>query len=135
MDEQEIDDRLAQAFGSQVNKWFFAKVAGVSRENWDGVARAAVIEECEEGDLLELVREPDNSYDSNAVMVLRRPDGAQLGYLDQRAAAEVSQDTGRGRFIWLAILAHHNFHPDTNAVVGATIALARLPILPEDFQS
>ncbi|MBI2296882.1 MAG: HIRAN domain-containing protein [Betaproteobacteria bacterium] len=46
------------------------------------------------GDRLELVREPDNPYDANAVRVVWR--GHMLGYLPQRDNAAVARQLDRG---------------------------------------
>jgi hypothetical protein len=46
------------------------------------------------GDRLELVREPDNPYDANAVRVERR--GVRLGYVPRRDNAAVARQMDRG---------------------------------------
>ena len=46
------------------------------------------------GDRLELVREPDNPYDANAVRIEWR--GRQLGYLPRRDNAAVARQLDRG---------------------------------------
>lgn len=133
MDEQEVDAALEGAFGSDLDLWFYSKIVGVKRHNWDGIARVQIIEDCAEGEALHLVPEPDNEFDLNAIMVLRHPDGAQLGYLDRHAAEQVARDRD-GSYFWLAILTHHNRHPETDVVVGANIAVVRLRFLPDDSE-
>ena len=55
---------------------------------------AAVWPELREGDALELVREPDNPHDANAVRVEWR--GRKLGYVPRRENAAVAWGLDRG---------------------------------------
>jgi hypothetical protein len=59
---------------------FFQQVHGVTFKNDDGSSRQRIIKECSVGEVIELVPEPDNRYDSDAVKVCRQ-NGGQLGYL------------------------------------------------------
>jgi hypothetical protein len=61
---------------------FFTKVAGVTFEG-----RQRIIARCSDGELLKLVREPDNRYDKGAIKVMRL-NGQQIGY--------ISHDVSRG---------------------------------------
>ena len=63
---------------------FYTKVAGISYGN-----RQRIVSRCEVGEPLQLMREPDNPKDSNAVKVCRLS-GEQLGYLNRELAAEIS---------------------------------------------
>ena len=75
---------------------FFTKIAGVSHENSDGTSRQSVIKRCRPGDVLRLVREPNNPHDANAVKVLRR-NGEQLGYLPRHVVMTgLARDIDRG---------------------------------------
>lgn len=56
-----------------------------ARESWD---------EMKVGDALELVREPDNAHDPDAVRVLWR--GRMLGYVPKRENAHVARQLDRG---------------------------------------
>jgi hypothetical protein len=64
---------------------FFTKIAGVSRDNRQSVIRYRLTEE----DNLQLVREPNNPVDGNAVMVQTEA-GEMLGYLNSERASEVA---------------------------------------------
>jgi hypothetical protein len=64
---------------------FFTKVAGVTHANDDGSSRQVIIRECRAGESLDLVREPENRYDSGAIKVMRR-NGQQLGYIPQHVS-------------------------------------------------
>ncbi|MFY9316906.1 MAG: HIRAN domain-containing protein [Burkholderiales bacterium] len=57
-------------------------------------AAAAVWPELREGDALELVREPDNPHDANAVRVDWR--GRKLGYVPRRENAAIAWSLDRG---------------------------------------
>lgn len=66
-----------------------SKVVGVSKVNDDGSSRQEIIKrEVLEEDHLMLKGEPDNAYDSNAVMVLSKF-GNQIGYLKKELAEKV----------------------------------------------
>jgi hypothetical protein len=75
---------------------FFTKIAGVSHRNSNRTSRQAIIGRCHVGEDLQLVREPDNSFDSNAIKVLRS-NGEQLGYIPaSNAASGLSRQLDRG---------------------------------------
>jgi HIRAN domain. len=73
---------------SRVTKTFFTKVAGVTKRNRDGEPRQDLINNCRIGEPVELVPEPDNRYDRNAVAVYVR--GDQIGYLSAGVAASLA---------------------------------------------
>jgi hypothetical protein len=60
---------------------FTVNVAGITKRNKDGTSREEIALTCHYGQRVLLVREPDNRYDPNAVMILTE-DGRQLGYVD-----------------------------------------------------
>jgi hypothetical protein len=65
------------------------KVVGVSKNNTDGSSRQQIIaREVKENDPLQLVLEPDNPFDPNAVKVLSKF-GHQIGYLGRDVAERV----------------------------------------------
>ena len=65
------------------------KVVGVSKNNSDGSSRQEIIKtEVQEEDKLQLLAEPENPYDPNAVMVLSKL-GNQIGYLNKEIAERV----------------------------------------------
>ena len=59
---------------------FRTHVAGVTHRNSDGTRRQAIIRKCSIGEKVDLVDEPDNKYDPNAIKVCRK-NGEQLGYI------------------------------------------------------
>lgn len=70
----------------------------------------AVWEELAAGDDLELVREPDNPHDANAVKVLWR--GRMLGYLPRNDNADIARQLDRGQAVQARIrtLARYRNH-------------------------
>jgi hypothetical protein len=60
------------------------RIAGVTYEN-----RQSIIADMEENEHVLLVREPENSFDDNAVSV-KRINGRQIGYLPRELAAKVA---------------------------------------------
>jgi hypothetical protein len=65
-------------------------VCGVSRKNQDGSRRQDIIAECRFDEDLELVREPDNPHNENAIAVLRFSSGQQCGYLRANLASQIA---------------------------------------------
>jgi hypothetical protein len=59
---------------------FFKQVHGIFHKNSDGSRRQTVIARCRVGEPIDLKPEPNNAYDSDAIMVCRKS-GEQLGYL------------------------------------------------------
>ncbi len=74
---------------------FYSKVVGITQTNADGSRRQRVAACCKQGEKLRLVREPDNHYDPNAVMV-ERLSGEQLGFLSRELADEIAPRLDRG---------------------------------------
>ncbi len=76
--------------------WYHGKVVGVTHRNPDGSDRQAIARTLNERDELQLVPEPDNRYDENAIKVLT-PNGDQVGYLEGRLASELGRRMNKGR--------------------------------------
>lgn len=70
-------------------------IVGIDFPNKSGPARRFGIELLERGDPVELVPEPKNPYDENAVAVFS-VEGVQLGYLPAMRAPYVGQQIRRG---------------------------------------
>ncbi|HEY2361208.1 MAG TPA: HIRAN domain-containing protein [Candidatus Angelobacter sp.] len=68
---------------------FFKQVHGIFYKNSDGSSRQKTIKSCSVGEVLELIPEPDNPRDSDAIKVCRK-NGDQLGYLPE--GHRMSQD-------------------------------------------
>ena len=123
--DDEFEAVLEKAIpSSHCEKRFYTKIAGTSHRNSDGSSRTKAIKECEIAEELELRHEPENSFDPNAVAVLRKS-GEQLGYLDARLAGEVVRDARRSPGQWMALFQHANHHPETGRVVGGVIYMMR----------
>ena len=58
---------------------FRKQVHGIFHENADGTRRQKIIRDCSEGEELQLVPEPDNPVDPDAVKICRM-NGEQIGY-------------------------------------------------------
>jgi hypothetical protein len=73
------------------------KIFGVTKNNEDGSSRQKIIATIEKGMDLELIREPDNSYDPNAIAVFVKGYSlltgyklAKIGYTSSELAGELS---------------------------------------------
>ena len=82
---------------------FFDIVVGMSFKNRDGSDRLQAALECAPDEQLDLIAEPDNPADPNAIAVCRR-NGQQIGYLPRELAAIVSKEMARHweypAFVW-----------------------------------
>lgn len=80
---------------------YFSKLVGVTFQNANGESRQQIIRSLSKsglldaGAILQVVREPNNVYDPNAVAIYT-PDGQQLGYLNRKDAAYVTQALDAG---------------------------------------
>ena len=89
----------------------YVAVAGVSAGSYD-------ISHVLEGDTVQLVAEPDNAHDPNAIQVLAA-DGSMLGYIPASYAAVMDAPDWSGRVA--AVLTH----PETGAPAGLRLDLMR----------
>lgn len=76
-------------------EWFDGKVSGVTWDNPDGTSRQDIARTLNLYDELELMPEPGNVFDPNAI-ALYAPNGQQLGYLESRLAGEITRRMRRG---------------------------------------
>lgn len=75
------------------------KVVGVTFPNEDGSSRRDIILEMRGDEPIELVREPNNQYDANAIKVLA--DGKQIGYIGRDYASIIApmMDNNTAQFV------------------------------------
>jgi HIRAN domain len=127
-DEYKAQDQTREKWLKQhypdCDKWIFTKVVGVSHRNNDGSHRGKIIWQCRAPEELQLVPEPDNPFDSNAIAV-RRASGEQLGYLNQRLAADIHRWMANGQH-WVAVLTQ--IIGSDPRRVGAVLALVRTKV-------
>jgi hypothetical protein len=74
---------------------FHTNVAGINHANSDGSKRQDILSRCYVGEKLDLVREPENIYDANAVKVCTLK-GKQIGFLHRDEAAEITPRLDKG---------------------------------------
>jgi len=130
-DKYKVQDEAREEWLKQrypdADKWIFTKVVGVSHRNNDGSSRRTIIWRCKAPEELQLVPEPDNPFDSNAVAVCRA-NGEQLGYLNQRLAEDMHRLLENGQH-WVAVLTQIIGNDPTR--VGAILALVRRKVAAE----
>lgn len=90
-----FDDFMDSHVVATNGKSFYARLAGTTYGNLDGSSRQAVIATLKPHDELQLVHEPDNEADKNAVRVLATS-GLQIGYLEARLAGETMRRSAKG---------------------------------------
>src|SRR5690606_16829346 len=71
-------------------------LAGESKKNRDGTSRQAEIKRCSEGEPVQLVREPNNPYDRNAILVLSAR-GRGIGYISAEQCVWIAELIDKGR--------------------------------------
>jgi hypothetical protein len=94
-----------------MEKQFYSKLVGVTKENADGRNRQTIIQNfIEEGEPLILEREPENEYDNNAiaayVVPISDPWGSgiyQVGYLPREMAAELAPLMDQGNKVYCEV--------------------------------
>jgi MFS superfamily sulfate permease-like transporter len=74
---------------------FYTKVSGVTRQNDDGSDRQQILKRCRDGEKLDLVRDPKNPYDENAIRVCRK-NGEQLGFISAETAEQLARKIDSG---------------------------------------
>lgn len=93
----------------------------MSHRNANRTSRQAVLRRCPAFEELQLIPEPDNRFDPNAMMVCRK-NGEQLGYLKQRLALEMHGWIDKGQH-WTAVLVEVTGQDER--ALGANLALLR----------
>jgi len=102
-EDRRFEAAFADGVGANTDKHFYSWVAGIEYTNPDGVNRENLIARCETCELVRLNREPGNSFDSNAVMVLS-PKGECLGYLKRQVAAQISGEVEQQGRVWFGMV-------------------------------
>ena len=77
---------------------FSLAAVGCWYDNEDGSSRQLELAECRPGDLLELVRQPDNPHDPLAVAIFTASDTC-VGYLGRDRAAWIAPKIDRGYLV------------------------------------
>lgn len=82
----------------QEEKSFYSKVAGVTKNNKNGTSRQELLKKCQTKDRLQLIRDPENPYDKNAIKVCLAT-GEQIGFLRRELAEELAPKLDSGKKI------------------------------------
>jgi hypothetical protein len=90
-------------------------IAGESFRNDDGTERQAEIALCKPGEPVDLVRDPENRFDSNCVMVISAR-GVQIGNIS-RDDCWIAERMDRGDDVRAEILSIHEARPGRFGVV------------------
>jgi hypothetical protein len=100
-EDKRFDDAILKKMGSNLAGHFYTKIVGITFKNKDGVTREKLIPTCKPFEPLDLVSEPANSYDPNAIAVHKKG-GPQLGYLNSSTAEEVATSMKKHGAVWQA---------------------------------
>jgi hypothetical protein len=117
-DEHRVEQALLGRLLPRHDKRVHTKVVGVTHHNADGSSRQDVIGKMRQFDVVELVRNPQDEFDSNAIQVIasiaaepRRKKGeitsrpgelqrVQIGHLDGELAAQLAPAIDAGERWW-----------------------------------
>lgn len=100
---------------------FYSKIYGTSHRNRDGTSRqSAIRKDCYPGAQLDLVREPNNKHDNNAIAVYYND--KQLGYLSADIASQYAGKLDQGAISLSACIEDITGGPDTKTY-GANISI------------
>ena len=97
---------------------FHTKLAGVSFEG-----RQDVVARLEAGTVLRIARQPDNTFDSNAIAVLD-PTGAQVGFFNRRLAAALAPEIDGGAAFDVTVTEVTGGGPDESRGVNVLVSRA-----------
>lgn len=101
---------------------FYSKIYGTSHRNRDGTSRqSAIRKDCYPGAELDLVREPDNKHDNNAIAVYYND--KQLGYLSADIASQYAGKLDQGAISLSACIEDITGGTDTKTY-GANISIS-----------
>jgi hypothetical protein len=126
MNDRQFEERFNQIIGPMVDDWFYSKVAGVTHANRDGSNRADLLARSTPFDFLDLIPEPENPVDPNAVAVYLQGTSDQVGYLPERTAHDLLPKMAAEDGKWFATIRELSRDPETGCVVGANIVVFRM---------
>ena len=104
------------------------KVAGVTFNNPDGVGRQKILSHMEKWEVLDIVREPDNQFDPNALLVISGM--GVIGHIEKNFASIVSPLMAKGASVFAKLSGLYGGQKGKN--YGATVEMHIL--LPDTVQ-
>ena len=94
---QIVTDTGRAAWLAQWKKVMHSKVMGVAYNNDDGTSRQQFIRQCQVGELLDLVRDPDNPHSVNGTAIkIVRKNGEMLGHVQSEISEILAGQMDRG---------------------------------------
>lgn len=118
---ESVDRPLSPNLAFETRDPYKIGITGEGFKNADGSSRQKLIARCKVGDPVELVREPANPYDKNAIAVFAK--GGQLGYLRRDDAAEYAPRLDGGTRVRTSI-AHINGGSRDKPEMGVVLWIA-----------
>jgi hypothetical protein len=121
-DEERVELALLGKLLPSHDRRIHTKVVGVMSKNEDGSSRQDAIAKMAQFDLVDLVRNPQDQWDYNAIKVMATIDGdkIQIGHVDRDLAADVAPRIDAGER-WAAICTRVGSHISK----GASLMLFR----------
>lgn len=120
-----FESMLVKTLGDSIDKHFYTSLAGTTHKNEWGSSRQEVIGECHPKTLLDLIREPDNPYDPDAVLVGVHG-GDCVGYLKRTVAAEIARDVADHGRVWIGFVKEVTGGTEDHPNFGLSVVLVRL---------
>ena len=103
--------RRRMRLGGAPVRQFYSQVHGITHRNADGTSRQKIISKCRLGETLDLVLEPTNRHDPDAIRICRR-NGEQLGYWSG-SDGEMAEDLRAGKRFHVVIDEIYPFEEDS----------------------
>jgi HIRAN domain len=123
--DEAFESMLMKNIGASIDKHFYTSVVGTVHKNEWGSSRQEAIGESRMGVLLDLIREPDNPDDPNAVLVSVHG-GDCVGYLKRTVAVEIARDVADHGRVWIGFVKEITGGTDDRPNYGMNIVLVRL---------
>jgi hypothetical protein len=94
------------AWVARWDKTLYTRVAGVNYSNDDGSSRQEIVSRCRAGEILELIRDPNNPHSPNRTAIkIMRHNGEMLGHVPSAISEIMADQMDRGSAVEARIIA------------------------------
>jgi HIRAN domain len=112
---------------SDQGNWFEHAISGVTMKGRDGTDRQFLVSKLRKADELLLVREPENPYDPNAIMI-QTPAGKTLGYVSAKPDEWWQLPGGLAAWLSRRLDAGETWRIFVRAVVGGDVRVGKTSV-------
>lgn len=109
---------------------YYTKVAGVTQKNDDGSDRQKILKKCRAGEKVNLIRDPENPHDKNAIKVCRES-GEQLGWINKDVAENFAVAIDIKKYnIWVKIKELFKFRDESGKKIRGCSINIMFSVIP-----